>query len=112
MLDVWFNGKAVELVVLQQLETKLEGAFNLPAIQAAVLVNGKSDLIKCGSRTDDSQKLADQFASWSEKVPARRLSMTPNTGQTIKRPRLAQMYRSAHSPSRQRERLFLSNPEI
>ena len=32
MFDVWFDGESVEPVVMQQLETKLQEAFNLPAI--------------------------------------------------------------------------------
>ena len=31
MFDVWFDGESVESVVMQQLETKLQEAFNLPA---------------------------------------------------------------------------------
>ena len=37
MFDVWFDGESVEPVVMQQLETKLQEAFNLPAAKAAVL---------------------------------------------------------------------------
>ena len=46
MFDVWFDGESVEPVDMQQLETKLQEAFNLPAAKAAVLVNGKSHRIK------------------------------------------------------------------
>ena len=42
MFDVWFDGESVESVVMQQLETKLQEASNLPATKAAVLINGKS----------------------------------------------------------------------
>ena len=63
MFDVWFDGESVESVVMQQLETKLQDAFNLPATQAAVLVNGKSHRIKRGRTADEAQKLTDQFAS-------------------------------------------------
>jgi hypothetical protein len=68
MFDVWFDGESVEPVVMQQLETKLQEAFNLPANQAAVLVNGKSHRIKRGCTADEAQKLSDQFASWGAKV--------------------------------------------
>ena len=64
MFDVWFDGESVERAVMQQLETKLQEAFNLPAAQAAVLVNGKSHNIKRGCSADEAQKLSDQFASW------------------------------------------------
>ncbi len=68
MLNVWFDGESVEPVVMQQLETKLQEAFNLPAAKAAVLVNGKSHRIKRGCTGDEAQKLSDQFASWGVKV--------------------------------------------
>ena len=68
MFDVWFDGESVESVVMQQLETKLQEAFNLPATQAAVLVNGKSHRIKRGCTADEAQKLSDQFASWGANV--------------------------------------------
>ena len=68
MFDVWFDGESVESVVIQQLETKLQEAFNLPAAQAAVLVNGKSHRIKRGCSANEAQKLADQFASWGANV--------------------------------------------
>jgi hypothetical protein len=68
MFDVWFDGESVEPVTMQQLETKLQEAFNLPAAQAAVLVNGKSHRIKRGCSADEAQKLADQFASWGVNV--------------------------------------------
>ena len=53
---------------MQQLETKLQEASNLPATQAAVLINGKSHRIKRGCTADEAQKLSDQFASWGAKV--------------------------------------------
>ena len=68
MFDVWFDGESVEPVVMQQLETKLQEAFNLPAAKAAVLVNGKSHRIKRGCTGDEAQKLSDQFASWGANV--------------------------------------------
>ena len=68
MFDVWFDGESVESVVMQQLETKLQEAFNLPATQAAVLINGKSHRIKRGCTADEAQKLSDQFASWGANV--------------------------------------------
>ena len=68
MFDVWFDGESVEPVVIQQLEKKLREAFNLPATQAAVLVNGKSHRIKRGCTAEEAQKLADQFASWGAEV--------------------------------------------
>ncbi|HCG95506.1 MAG TPA: hypothetical protein DEX20_07785, partial [Halieaceae bacterium] len=51
-----------------RLETKLQDAFNLPATQAAVLVNGKSHRIKRSCSADEAQKLSDQFTSWGAKV--------------------------------------------
>ena len=48
MFDVWFDGESVEPAVMQQVEIKLQEAFNLPANQASVLVNGKSHRIKRG----------------------------------------------------------------
>ena len=68
MFDVWFDGESVEPIVMQQLETKLQEAFNLPATQSAVLVNGKSHRIKRSCSADEAQKLSDQFASWGAKV--------------------------------------------
>ena len=68
MFDVWFDGESVEPVVMQHLGTKLHEAFNLPASQAAVLVNGKSHRIKRGCTADEAQKLSDQFASWGANV--------------------------------------------
>ena len=68
MFDVWFDGESVEPVVIQQLEKKLQEAFNLPATQAAALVNGKSHRIKRGCTAEEAQKLADQFASWGAEV--------------------------------------------
>ena len=68
MFDVWFDGESVEPVVMQQDEIKRQEAFNLPANQASVLVNGKSHRIKRGCTGDEAQKLADQFASWGAKV--------------------------------------------
>ena len=68
MFDVWFDDESVESVVMQQLETKLQEALNLPATQAAVLVNGKSHRIKRGCTADEAQKLSDQFASWAANV--------------------------------------------
>ena len=68
MFDVLFDGESVEPIVMQQLETKLQEAFNLPATQAAVLVNGKSHRIKRSCSADEAQKLSDQFTSWGAKV--------------------------------------------
>ena len=68
MFDVWFDGESVEPVVMQRLATKLQEAFNLPATQAAVLVNGKSHRIKRGCSAEEAQKLSEQFASWGAKV--------------------------------------------
>ena len=68
MFDVWFDGESVEPVVMQHLGTKLQEAFNLPASQAAVLVNGKSHRIKRSCSADEAQKLSDQFASWGANV--------------------------------------------
>ena len=68
MFDVWFDGESMEPVVMQHLETKLQEAFNLPATQAAVLVNGKSHRIKRDCTADEAQKLSDQFASWGANV--------------------------------------------
>ena len=68
MFDVWFDGESVESVVMQQLETKLQKALNLPATQATVLVNGKSHRIKRGCTADEAQNVSDQFASWGAKV--------------------------------------------
>ena len=68
MFDVWFDGESVEPIVMQQLETKLREAFNLPASQAAVLVNGKSHRIKRSCSADEAQRLSDQFTSWGAKV--------------------------------------------
>lgn len=68
MFDVWFDGESVESVVMQQLETKLQEAFKVPATQAAVLINGKSHRIKRGCSADEAQKLSEQFASWGAKV--------------------------------------------
>ena len=39
MFDVWFDGESVEPIVIQQLETKLQEAFNMPATQAALPVS-------------------------------------------------------------------------
>ena len=64
MFDIWFDGESVERAVMQQLETKLQEAFNLPAAQGAVLVNGKSHRIKRGCSADEAQKLVEKFASW------------------------------------------------
>ena len=61
MFDVWFDGESVKPVDMQQLETKLQEAFNLPVAKAAVLVNGKSHRIKRGCTGDEAQKLSDQF---------------------------------------------------
>jgi hypothetical protein len=68
MFDIWFYGESVEPVIMQQLETKLQAAFNLPATQAALLINGKSHRIKRGWSADEAQKLSEQFASWGAKV--------------------------------------------
>ena len=68
MFDVWFDGESVEPVVMQQLETKLQEAFKVPATQAAVLINGKSHRIKRGCSADEAQKLSEQFASRGAKV--------------------------------------------
>ena len=68
MFDVWFDGESVEPAVMQQLEIKLREAFNLPANQASVLVNGKSHRIKRGCGAGEAQKLSDQFASWGANV--------------------------------------------
>ena len=68
MFDVWFDGESVEPAVMQQVEIKLQEAFNLPANQASVLVNGKSHRIKRDCTGDEAQKLADQFASWGAKL--------------------------------------------
>ena len=68
MFDVWFDGESVEPVVMQQLETKLQEAFKVPATQAAVLINGKSHRIKRGCSADEAQKLSEQFTSWGAKV--------------------------------------------
>ena len=54
MFDVCFYGESVELVVMQQLETKLQEARNLPTTQAAVLVNGMSHRIKHGCSADET----------------------------------------------------------
>ena len=68
MFDVWFDGESVEPIVMQQLETKLQEAFNPPATQAALLVNGKSHRIKRSCSADEAQKLLNQFTSWGAKV--------------------------------------------
>ncbi|MGB0323829.1 MAG: hypothetical protein ACPGAL_05100, partial [Luminiphilus sp.] len=55
-------------------------AFNLPATQSAVLVNGKSHRIKRGCSADEAQKLTAQFASWGAKVRIEAIQqpVTPN----------------------------------
>ena len=53
MFDVWFDGESVEPVVMQQLETKLQEAHNVPTTQAAVLVNGMSHRIERGCSADE-----------------------------------------------------------
>ena len=68
MFDVWFNGESVEPIVMRQLETKLQEACNLPATQAAVLVNGKSHRMKRGCSADEARRLSNQFASWGANV--------------------------------------------
>ena len=80
MFDVWFDGESVEPVVMQRLEMKLQEAFNLPATQSAVLVNGKSHRIKRGCSADEAQKLTAQFASWGAKVRIEAIQqpVTPN----------------------------------
>ena len=84
MFDVWFDGESVEPVVMQQLETKLQEAFNLPATQAAVLVNGKSHRIKRGCSAHEAQKLSDQFAFWGQKCASRRLNTPPSPAHSMK----------------------------
>ena len=95
---------------MQQLETKLQEAFNLPATQAAVLVNSKSHIIKRGCSADEAQKLSEQFASWGAKVRIEAIEHAAGSTHPMKCHHQVQLYKSAHSPLRQRARLYLPNP--
>ena len=110
MFDVWFDGESVESVVMQQLETKLQEAFNLPATQAAVLVNGKSHRIKRGCTADEAQKLSDQFASWGAKVRIEAIEHAVGSSAPGEDHHLTQLHRPAHLPSQQPVSLSLPNP--
>jgi len=110
MFDVWFEGESVEPVVMQQLETKLQEAFNLPASQAAVLGNGKSHRIKRGCTADKAQKLSDQFASWAQKCVSRRLNTPSDPAHPVRSHHLTQFHRPAHLHSQQPVSLSLPNP--
>ena len=63
-MDIWLDSARCDGETLEALRDNLIQAFNLPANQAAVLVNGNSHRIKRSCTIEEAEKLIKQFAAW------------------------------------------------
>ena len=63
-MDIWLDSAQYDGETLEALRDNLIQAFNLPANQAAVLVNGNSHRIKRSCTIEEAEKLIKQFAAW------------------------------------------------
>ena len=63
-MDIWLDSVQYDGETLEALRENLMQAFNLPANQAAVLINGNSHRIKRSSTIEKAETLVKQFAAW------------------------------------------------
>ncbi len=63
-MDIWLDSAQYDRKILATLRDKLVQVFNLPASQAAVLINGNSHRIKRSCTIEEAEKLVQQFADW------------------------------------------------
>ena len=63
-MDIWLDSAQYDGETLEALRENLMQAFNLPANQAAVLINGNSHRIKRSCTIEEAEKLIKQFAAW------------------------------------------------
>ena len=63
-MDIWLDSAQYDGETLEALRDNLIQAFNLPANQAALLVNGNSHRIKRSCTIEEAEKLIKQFAAW------------------------------------------------
>ena len=63
-MDIWLDSAQYDGETLAALRENLVQAFNLPANQAAVLINGNSHRIKRSCTIEEAEKLVKQFAAW------------------------------------------------
>ena len=63
-MDIWLDSAQYDGETLKALRENLMQAFNLPANQAAVLINGNSHRIKRSCTIEEAEKLIKQFAAW------------------------------------------------
>ncbi len=63
-MDIWLDSAQYDGETLAALRDNLVEAFNLPANQAAVLINGNSHRIKRSCTIEEAEKLIKQFAAW------------------------------------------------
>ena len=63
-MDIWLDSAQYDGETLEALRENLMQAFNLPANQAAVLINGNSHRIKRSSTIEEAETLVKQFAAW------------------------------------------------
>jgi len=63
-MDIWLDSAQYDGETLATLRENLVKAFNLPASQAAVLINGNSHRIKRSCTIEEAEKLVQQFGAW------------------------------------------------
>lgn len=63
-MDIWLDSAQYDGETLATLRENLVQAFNLPASQAAVLINGNSHRIKRSCTIEEAEKLVQQFGAW------------------------------------------------
>ncbi len=63
-IDIWLDSAQYDRKTLEALRDNLMQAFNLPANQADVLLNGSSHRIKRSCTVEEAEKLITQFTSW------------------------------------------------
>ena len=63
-IDIWLDSAQYDGETLATLRENLVQAFNLPASQAAVLINGNSHRIKRSCTIEEAEKLVEQFGAW------------------------------------------------
>lgn len=63
-MDIWLDSAQYDGETLATLRENLVRAFNLPASQAAVLINGNSHRIKRSCTIEEAEKLVQQFGAW------------------------------------------------
>lgn len=63
-MDIWLDSAQYDGETLATLRENLVQVFNLPASQAAVLINGNSHRIKRSCTIEEAEKLVQQFGAW------------------------------------------------